>query len=95
MLQRCKFLGRTISFTLGYIGIRKHFLKHHFPRVSAKALACICVTIFYTLYGSALLAHGRGGGGRGGGGGAMIMAGQSVHLTTLFPGQGLEQAVNQ
>ena len=24
----------------------------------AKALACICVTVFYTLYGSGLLAHG-------------------------------------
>ena len=27
----------------------------------AKAFACICVTIFYTLYGSGLLAHGGGG----------------------------------
>ena len=34
----------------------------------AKAFACICVTIFYTLYGSGLLAHGGGGGGGGGGG---------------------------
>ena len=63
MLQRCKILGRTISFTLRYIGIRKHFLKYHSPRVPAKAFACICVTIFYTLHGSGLLAHGGGGGG--------------------------------
>ena len=28
----------------------------------AKAFACICVTIFYILYGSGLLAHGGGGG---------------------------------
>ena len=54
-------MGRTISFTLQYIEIRKHFLKYHFPRVSAKAFACICVTIFYTLYGSGLLAQGGGG----------------------------------
>ena len=27
----------------------------------AKAFACICVTIFYTLYGSGLLAQGGGG----------------------------------
>ena len=53
-----KFWGRTISFTLQYIEIRKHFLKYHSPRVPAKALACICVTVFYTLYGSGLLAHG-------------------------------------
>ena len=30
------------------------------PRVPAKAFACICVTIFYTLYGSGLLAQGGG-----------------------------------
>ena len=59
MLHRCKILGRTISFTLRYIEIRKHFLKYHPPRVPAKAFACICVTIFYTLYGSGLLAQGR------------------------------------
>ena len=64
MLQRCKILGRTISFTLSYIEIRKHFLKYHPPpRVPAKAFACICVTIFYTLYGSGLLAQGVCGGG--------------------------------
>ena len=40
----------------------KTFLKYHSPppRVPAKAFACICVTIFYTLYGSGLLAHGGG-----------------------------------
>ena len=31
----------------------------------AKAFPHICVTIFYTLYGSGLLAHGGGGGGGG------------------------------
>ena len=39
----------------------KTFFKISFPpppRVPAKAFACICVTIFYTLYGSSLLAHG-------------------------------------
>ena len=30
------------------------------PRVPAKAFACICVTIFYTLFGSGLLAQGGG-----------------------------------
>ena len=68
MLQRCKILGRTISFTLRYIEIRKLFLKYHSPRVPAKAFACICVTIFYTLYGCGLLVHGGGGWGGGGGG---------------------------
>ena len=58
MLQICKILGRTISFTLKYIEIRKHFLKYHSPSVPAKAFACICVTIFYSLYGSGLLAQG-------------------------------------
>ena len=67
MLQRCQILGRTISFTLRYIEIRKHFLKKYYPppppppRVPAKAFACKCVTIFYTLYGSGLLAQGGGG----------------------------------
>ena len=37
------------------------FLKNHSPRVPAKAFACICVTIFYTSYGSGLLAQGGGG----------------------------------
>ena len=38
----------------------KTFFKISFPppRVPAKAFACICVTIFYTLYGSGLLAQG-------------------------------------
>ena len=49
-----KNLGKTISFTLRYIEIRKHFLKYHSP----PPFACICVTIFYTLYGSGLLAQG-------------------------------------
>ena len=55
-------LGRAISFTLRYIEIRKQFLKYHSPRVPAKAFACICVTIYYTLYESGLLAQGGGGG---------------------------------
>ena len=39
----------------------KIFFKISFPpRVPAKAFACICVTIFYTLYGSGLLAQGGG-----------------------------------
>ena len=39
----------------------KTFFKISFPPcVPAKALACICVTVFYTLYGSGLLAHGGG-----------------------------------
>ena len=62
MLQICEILGRTISFTLKDIEIRKHFLKYHPPppRVPARAFAYICVTIFYTLYGSGLLAQGDG-----------------------------------
>ena len=60
MLQICKILGRTTSFTFRYIEIRKHFLKYHSPRVPAKAFARICVTIFYTLYGSGLLSQGGG-----------------------------------
>ena len=36
----------------------KTFFKISFPRVPAKAFACICVTISYTLYGSGLLAQG-------------------------------------
>ena len=33
-------------------------IKNHSPRVPAKAFTCKCVTIFYTLYGSGLLAQG-------------------------------------
>ena len=36
----------------------KTFFKISFPRVPAKAFACKCVTISYTLYGSGLLAQG-------------------------------------
>ena len=63
MIQKGKILGRTISFTLKFKEIRKHFFKYHppTPRVPAKAFACICVTILYTLYGSGLLAHGGRG----------------------------------
>ena len=46
---------------------QKTFLKYHSPPpppcVPAKAFAFISVTIFYTLCGSGLLAHGGGGGG--------------------------------
>ena len=45
------------GFTLRYIEIRNHFLTYHSPpppRVPAKAFACICVTIIYTLYRSLL-----------------------------------------
>ena len=58
MFQRYKILGRTISFTLRYIEIQKHFINIIPPRVPAKAFAYICVTIFYTLYESGLLAQG-------------------------------------
>ena len=34
------------------------------PPCAAKAFACNCVTIFYTLYRSGLLAQGGGGGGK-------------------------------
>ena len=52
---RC-FKDVKFGFTLRYIEIRNHFLKYHSPppRVPAKAFACICVTIIYTLYGSQL-----------------------------------------
>ena len=61
MLQRCKIVGRTISFTLKEIEIRKHFFKIS-PPVPAKAFASICFTIFYTLYESGMLAQGGGDG---------------------------------
>ena len=50
------FKDVKFGFTLRYIEIRNHFLKYHPPppRVPAKAFACICVTIIYTLYGSLL-----------------------------------------
>ena len=55
------FKHKNKSFTLRYIEIRNHFLKYYPPppRVPAKVFACICVTIFYTLYGSGLLAQRR------------------------------------
>ena len=58
--KNVKFWVEQSVFTLRYIEIRKQFLKYHSPphRVPAKAFACICVTIFYTLYGSGLLAQG-------------------------------------
>ena len=37
MLQRCKILGRKISFTLKYIEIRKHFLRYHSPPCASKS----------------------------------------------------------
>ena len=39
MLQRCKILGRIISFTLKYIEIRKHFFKYHPPVCQQKLLS--------------------------------------------------------
>ena len=57
------WVEQSVLHYVSYIEIRKHFLKYHSPRVPAKAFACICVTIFYTLDGSDLLAH-VGGGGR-------------------------------
>ena len=50
---RC-FKDVKFGFTLRYIEIRNHFLKYHPPRVPAKACACICFNIIYTLYGSLL-----------------------------------------
>ena len=44
MLQRCKILGRTNSFTLKYIEIRKHFLKYRPPPRASKSF-CL-----YTCY---------------------------------------------
>ena len=53
-----------MNFTYFYFkiyGNPKTIFKISFPlRVPAKAFACICVTIFYTLYGSGLLAQGGG-----------------------------------
>ena len=48
MLQRCKILGRTISFTLRYIGIRKHFLKYHSPPVCQQKLLHEYVLPYFT-----------------------------------------------
>ena len=55
-----KFWVEQSVLHLKCIEIRKHFLKNHSPRVPAKALACICVNIFCTLYVSGLLAQGGG-----------------------------------
>ena len=57
-----KFWVEQSVLQLRYIEIRKHFLKYHSPHVPVKAFACTSVTIFYTLYGSGLLAQGGGGG---------------------------------
>ena len=46
-------------FKLKKTGIRKLLISFPAPRVPAKAFACICVTIFYTLYESGLLSQGR------------------------------------
>ena len=49
MLQRCKILGRAISFTLKYIEIRKHFLKYHFsPPVCQQKLLHVYVLPYFT-----------------------------------------------
>ena len=59
-----KFWVEQYQFYIKIYRNPKTFFKISFPpRVPAKAFACICVTIFYTLYGSGLLAHGEGGGG--------------------------------
>ena len=60
-----KFLGRTISFTFIIYRNQKTFFKiappppPPPPPCATKSFACICVTIFYALYGSSLLAQGR------------------------------------
>ena len=60
MLQRCKILGRTISFTLRYIGIRKHFLKYHFPLCASKSFCMkMCYHILHIVW--KWLAGTRGG----------------------------------
>ena len=50
MLQRCKMLGRTISFTLEYIEIRKHFLNLITPRppVCRQKLLPVYVLPYFT-----------------------------------------------
>ena len=49
MLQICEILGRTISFTLKDIEIRKHFLKYHPPPpVCQQELLPIYVLPYFT-----------------------------------------------
>ena len=40
------FLGRTVSFTLKYIEIRKHFLKYHSPVCQQKLLPVYVLPYF-------------------------------------------------
>ena len=51
MLQGCKILGRTISFTLRYIEIRKHFLKYHSPPCASKSFCMyMCYHILHIVW---------------------------------------------
>ena len=60
MLQRCKIWGRTISFTLRYIEIRKHFLKYYSPPCASKSFCMImCYHILHIVW--KWLAGTRGG----------------------------------
>ena len=60
--SRCKILGRTISFTLRYIGIRKHFLKYHSPPCASKSF-CLHMCYHTLHFVWKWLAGTRGGGG--------------------------------
>ena len=78
MLQRCKILGRTISFTLRYIEIRKHFLKYHSPLCASKSFCMyMCYHILHIVW--KWLA-----GTRGGGGGNMFSSPKTPGLLTFF-----------
>ena len=57
MLQSCKIWGSTISFTLRYIVIQKHFLKYHSPLCASKSF---CMIMCYHIYPHAFLKKGRG-----------------------------------
>ena len=61
MLQRCKILGRTISFTLRYIEIWKHFFIISFPQCASKSFCMyMCYHILHIVW--KWLAGTRGGG---------------------------------
>ena len=61
VFERCKTLGRTISFTLRYIGIQKHFLKYH-PPVCQQKLLPAYVLPYFTLCMEVACWHTGGGG---------------------------------
>ena len=62
MLQRCKILGRAISFTLKYIEIRKHFLKYHSPPCANKSFCMyMCYLILHIVWKWLAGTRGEGG----------------------------------